>query len=67
MTYLPHDEGKIVNSESYFLRFPHKPDARIIALRAYLSDSDLATEMDRQLSGQHQGGSGPRVGLPSAE
>ena len=41
-TYLAHDEGKIINPDSNFLRFPHKPDARIIALPAYLSDSDVA-------------------------
>lgn len=34
--YLAHAQGQTVNPDSYFLRFPDKPDCRIIALPAYI-------------------------------
>ncbi|GAA0585847.1 2,3-diaminopropionate biosynthesis protein SbnB [Streptomyces crystallinus] len=35
-TYVAHEEGQSVNPDSYFLRFPEKPNARVIALPSYL-------------------------------
>src|SRR5258705_8280955 len=37
--YLAHADGQCVNPDSYFLRFPDKPDCRIIALPAYIGNS----------------------------
>lgn len=41
--YLLHKRGETINPDSYFLCFPERPSARIIALPAYLGgDTDLA-------------------------
>ncbi|MFD9354448.1 2,3-diaminopropionate biosynthesis protein SbnB [Streptomyces sp. NPDC060031] len=38
-TYVAHEQGQSVNPDSYFLRFPDKPNARVIALPSYLGGS----------------------------
>lgn len=35
-TYILHDSGETTNPDSYFLRFPDRPDSRVIALPARL-------------------------------
>ncbi|MFE6711937.1 2,3-diaminopropionate biosynthesis protein SbnB [Streptomyces sp. NPDC057695] len=35
-TYRLHDAGETINPDSYFLRFPQKPNSRVIALPAYI-------------------------------
>ena len=36
--YLAHADGQSVNPDSHFLKFPDKPDCRIIALPAYIGN-----------------------------
>ncbi|HYH19574.1 MAG TPA: 2,3-diaminopropionate biosynthesis protein SbnB [Azospirillum sp.] len=43
--YLAHHEGRTINPDSYFLTFPDKPTARIIALPARLRDEAAGTGM----------------------
>jgi N-[(2S)-2-amino-2-carboxyethyl]-L-glutamate dehydrogenase len=60
--YLLHRDGDTINPDSYFLRFPEKPDSRIIALPAYVGG-------DVQLAGMKWIASFPantRVGVPRA-
>ncbi|WP_329153730.1 2,3-diaminopropionate biosynthesis protein SbnB [Streptomyces sp. NBC_01456] len=60
--YRAHDAGDSVNPDSCFLRFPEKPDSRIIALPAYLG-------ADVQLAGIKWIASFPgntRIGAPRA-
>ena len=36
--YLAHNEGRSINPPSFFLRFPDRPNSRIIGLPAHLAD-----------------------------
>src|SRR5882757_5906320 len=36
--YLAHDEGRSVNPPSFFLRFPDRPNSRIIGLPTHLAE-----------------------------
>jgi ornithine cyclodeaminase/alanine dehydrogenase-like protein (mu-crystallin family) len=38
--YVAHANGKTINPDSYFLRFPKNDSSRIIALPAYIDDGD---------------------------
>lgn len=61
-TYLAHDRGESVAPDSQFLRFPDRPDSRIIALPAYLGG-------DVRLAGIKWIASVPantRIGVPRA-
>lgn len=40
MAYLAHLNGRTINPDSYFLRFPENPSARIIALPAHLAGGE---------------------------
>ncbi|MDQ9130019.1 2,3-diaminopropionate biosynthesis protein SbnB [Serratia fonticola] len=44
-SYLTHHQGKTENPDSYFLRFKNKPEARIIALPAAISDLEEGTSV----------------------
>ncbi|MGI0118733.1 2,3-diaminopropionate biosynthesis protein SbnB [Zooshikella sp. RANM57] len=41
-TYLDHGQGLTINPDSYFLRFKHKPNARIIALPSYIDPINVS-------------------------
>ncbi|MFD5920077.1 2,3-diaminopropionate biosynthesis protein SbnB [Kitasatospora sp. NPDC058201] len=56
-TYLAHHRGATINPNSYFLRFPEKPDARIIALPAALRGSGGPQD------GPGDGAAGPTDGV----
>jgi ornithine cyclodeaminase len=43
MAYRLHDLGQTVNPDSYFLRFPDRPNARIIALPAHLAGAEAVS------------------------
>ncbi|WP_405579604.1 2,3-diaminopropionate biosynthesis protein SbnB [Streptomyces sp. NBC_01092] len=62
-TYRLHGDGRTTNPDSYFLRFPERPDARIIALPARIADEDEVAGIKwiASFPGNHEHGGLPRA------